>query len=64
MNWKENIDPLECERNLKSPQELEKKKIVEDVGVQEDLIIKKLKGHSTKKKIKRLLKDKVMKLQA
>lgn len=25
MNWKENIDPLECERNLKSPQELEKK---------------------------------------
>lgn len=63
MNWKENIDPLECERNLKSPQELEKK-IVEDVAVQEDLIIKKLKGHSTKKKIKRLLKDKVMKLQA
>lgn len=49
MNWKENIDPLECERNLKSPQELEKK-IVEDVAVQEDLIIKKLKGHSTKKK--------------
>lgn len=49
MNWKENIDPLECKRNLKSPQELEKK-IVEDVAVQEDLIIKKLKGHSTKKK--------------